>query len=267
MKKTDILLPFWGDIELFKKTVLSIITQTQKNWRLIISDDAYPSTDQVEFIKSLNDHRIEYHRQQKNIGITNNFNFVVQQATAEFCIVIGCDDVLLPNYLERATSKIGEADFYQPGVDVINRDGQSYSPITDRVKKLLRPKAGIYKGEPLAVSLCRGNWLYFPSILWKTSTLKKYSFDSSLSVVQDVNLELNIITDNGSLCVDDSITFQYRRYSDSLSSKEKKSGGVRFKEESAVYNKYSKIFKEIGWKKAAHASKLRFTSRVNEFLS
>ncbi len=268
MTKIDILLPYWGDVTLFKKAVDSVLFQTSSDWSLKIFDDHYPSTEAQEYIESLNDKRISYVRHEKNIGITKNFNFAVNAATADHCVLIGSDDKLLPNFVERSINTIGNADFYQPGVEVIDDNDQVYKPLADRIKLLIRPKkAGIYAGEKLITSLCHGNWLYFPSIVWKTSTLKRYMFNESYKIVEDLFLEFSIITNGGTLQLDNEISFQYRRSKNSLSSKEKSKDGIRFKEEQEIYLHFSKELKKIGWNKAANAAKLRITSRIHELMS
>lgn len=268
MAKVDILLPYWGDVGLLKIAVESIIAQTEKDWRLLVFDDCYPSDEPAEYFSGLNDDRIVYYRHKENIGITNNFNFALNRATADYCVMMGCDDKLLPKYIENALAKIGKADFYQPGVDVIDAHGNVYLPLGDRVKAFLRPKRlGIYDGEKLAASLCSGNWLYFPSILWRTKTIKKYGFNPKYKIAEDVVLELDIIKDGGSLYLDSETTFQYRRFANSLSSKEKSKGGIRFNEEAEVYNNFAEEFTKLGWKKASRAANWHITSRLHQFLS
>lgn len=79
--------------------------------------------------------------------------------------------------------------------------------------------------------------------------------------------ELNIVLDGGILCYDKSVTFQYRRFAQSLSSKEKGKGGIRFAEEREVYGLFADKFAVNGWIGAKKAARLRLTSRINEFLS
>lgn len=270
MKKisVDILLPYWGEFTLLKKTVESVIGQTNQQWRLLVFDDCYPSNEAADYFAQLQDPRIQYHRHEKNIGITNNFNYSLKAANAPYCVMVGCDDILLPNYIDAALKNIGMADFYQPSVEVINKDDISYLPLVDRIKRLLQPKkSGIYSGEYLASSLCIGNWLYFPSIMWKTDTIKRYGFDSRYKIAEDLLLELSIIRDGGTLYFDTTTSFQYRRFASSLSSREKSKGGVRFNEEVDVYSQFSKEFKEKKWKKAELLAKLRPTSRIHELIS
>lgn len=267
-KSVDILLPYWGDVGLLKESVDSVLTQTSSDWHLTIIDDHYESEEAKEYFRTLTHPQITYIRHPQNIGITRNFNFAVETATAPYCTIMGCDDRLLPNYVEHALQTIGDCDFYQPQVQVIDAKGEQHLPMTDKIKKLLTPKRpGVYKGEKLASSLCHGNWLYFPSILWKTSTLKKYPFNTKYKIVEDFDVEIRMIIDGATLYVDKgSPTFQYRRFSESLSSKEKKRGGVRFNEEEAIYADFAKKFSKIGWKKARRAAKLHITSRVNSFV-
>lgn len=267
-KRIDILLPYWGDLDIAKKTVESVLAQSNPNWRLLIFDDCYPSDEPRKYFESLQDDRISYYRHPENIGITKNFNHALRSATAEYCMLVGCDDILLPNYVDLALSSIEDADFFQPGVEVIDANDTPYLPIVDRVKRLLMPKkSGVYSGEKLASSLCHGNWLYFPSITWRTSTIQKYGFDEKYQIAEDLLLELSIIADGGKLSLHKTKAFQYRRFAESLSSKEKQRGGVRFNEEDEVYGIMMKRFSQIGWKRAARAANLRLTSRIHSALN
>lgn len=268
-KRVDILLPYWGDFDIAKQTIDSVFAQTSSQWHLTILDDHYESAEAIKYFKSLTDPRVTYIRHPENIGITNNFNACIETAAAEYCMIVGCDDILLPNYVEQALQNIGTADFYQPNVQIIDKDSQVYLPLADKVKRLLAPKkSGCYSGEKLATSLCHGNWLYFPSILWRTETLKKYRFDAKYKIVEDVVVELQMIIDGATLYVDrGNPTFQYRRFAESLSSKEKGKGGIRFGEEAAAYTEFAQKFSEIGWKKAARGAKLRITSRLHALTS
>lgn len=268
MAKIDILLPYWGDVALLKKAVASVLAQTESDWRLLVFDDCYPSDEPARYFAGLKDKRIVYYRHKKNIGITNNFNFALKSVQAKYCTMFGCDDMLLPTYIETALKHIGDADFYQPGVNVINGKDEVYLPLGDKIKRFIRPrKPGMYRGEKLAASLCHGHWLYFPSIVWRTTTIQKYGFDPRYKIAEDAVLILNILKDGGALYLDNSVTFQYRRFAASLSSREKSKGGVRFNEEDEVYDHFAGIFSKMGWKRAARAAKWRVTSRLHKAIS
>lgn len=267
MAKVDILLPYWGEVDLLKKAVESVIAQTEKDWRLFVFDDCYPSPEPASYFKSLGDTRIVYYRHAKNIGVTNNFNYALKAAQADYCVMMGCDDIMLPSYIETALSKICDADFYQPGVVVIDENDKPYLPLGDRIKRILQPrKPGMYSGEKLAISLSHGNWLYFPSILWKTKVIQRYGFNVKYGVAQDVYLEFSIIQGGAVLSFDKTRTFQYRRFAKSVSSIEK-SSGKRFGEEEKVYEYFADVFRAAGWRKAARASKWHLTSRLHKLIT
>lgn len=266
MTQVDILLPYWGDPELFKKAVNSVLAQSEQDWRLLVFDDFYPSDEAKKYISSLHDKRISYHRHKNNIGITKNFNYALRATKAPYCVMMGCDDIMMSNYIETALKNIGEADFYHPNVQVIDEDGNIYLPITDRIKRMLRPsRQGLHSGDKLAASLCTGNWFYFPSIMWKSSTLRKYGFDNEYDAMQDVIAELNIIKAGGTMYLDNETTFQYRRSAQSISSRQK--GNIRFSQEEAVYSMFARSFDEMGWNKAAYASRWRLTSRLHHLIT
>lgn len=268
MAKVDILLTYWGDFELLKIAVESVMRQTDPDWHLYIFDDCYPSSEPAKYFAKITDKRVTYHRHQKNLGITHNFNYAVNAAKSEYCVLLGCDDIMLPSYLETALRNIGNAAFYQPNVQVIDADGVVYMPLADRIKAALRfKKAGTYMGERLVASIAMGNWLYFPSIMWRTKIIKKYGFNPDYKIAEDLFLIFSLIADGASMQLDNSVTFQYRRFAKSLSSKEKKRGGIRFNEEDDVYSKFAERFKLLGWKKAALASRVRLTSRLHRLIS
>lgn len=264
--KVDVLLPYWGDFELLKKAVDSVLAQTEQNWRLLIFDDCYPSKKAATYYAKLPDKRVSYYRHKKNLGLVKNYNYALSRASAQYCVVMGCDDIMLPTYLETALANVSSADYYQPNVQVIDEADKVYLPLTDRIKKLLRPnRAGIHSGEAVAASLCKGNWTYFPSILWKTATLKKYGFDEALPNTQDLVTQLDIFCGGGSVYIDDAVTFQYRRSATSFSSKAK--NGTRFQEEDKMYNDFAQRFREMGWNKAARAARAHITVRLHKILS
>jgi len=120
----------------------------------------------------------------------------------------------------------------------------------------------LLSGEPLAISLMRGNWLYFPSICWKSDTLVATNFREGLDVVQDLALALDLIKAGGSLVVDSSVCFQYRRHRESDSSW-RALEGTRFTEEREFFTAMAEEFDAIGWRRAARTARLHLSSRLN----
>jgi glycosyltransferase involved in cell wall biosynthesis len=100
--KLCIGMPIYNAASFLHKKLDSLLSQTFTDFEIIISDNA--STDTTpkicdEYLKK--DKRIHYFRQEKNMGVTWNFNFVLQQAKSEYFSWTAADDITLPDFLER----------------------------------------------------------------------------------------------------------------------------------------------------------------------
>jgi hypothetical protein len=181
---------------------------------------------------------------------------------------MGCDDIMGDTYVENMSSLVDRfpsASYFQPAVSVIGSNGAEFMPLADRLKSVLRPKAQgptLLEGEMLAASLLRGNWTYFPSICWRRDQLVAHGFTESYSVVLDLALQLDIVLSGGSLALDTSETFLYRRHGASVSSWTA-SDGTRFREESALFRSAAERCAKVGWHDAERAARRHWTSRLN----
>src|SRR6478736_3686840 len=142
----EIFVPFWGDPGLLYLTVESVRAQRNPDWRLTVIDDCYPDESVAEWFAVLDDDRVEYVRNEVNLGITENYREVIRRATSEHITILGCDDLLHPDYLDvvlATISAVPDADVVQPGVEVIDENGLVVRPLVDRVKTgLLAPRNG-----------------------------------------------------------------------------------------------------------------------------
>ncbi len=263
----EIVMPYWGDVDLFKTAVESVRAQSDPDWRLTIIDDAYPSTEPEQWVRRLADARIHYLRNERNVGVNANFQRAIELASEDRLTIFGCDDVLLPEYVARVRGLAAEhdADIIQPGTKVIDEHGVEYLPLADRVKSWIRPRfhgSLELSGEPLAKSLSRGDWMYFPALSWKTERLKQLGFRANYLVVLDLALALDLAMSGGSLVVDDQVVFGYRRHQASVSSWRAVEGS-RFTEEREYLLGVAEQFDQLGWHAAAREARLRLTSRLN----
>ena len=268
--KFELFMPFYGDVSHFKYAIKSFVSQTDPEWVLTIFDDQFPSEEPRLFIENLGDPRIKFIRNQKNLGVSENFQQCINEAGSNFIAIIGCDDALLPNYVERMKQIIEEHKdlaFIQPGVEVIDENNLPYLPLGDKVKQKLKNNfhpPTIASGDKLATSLLKGCWTYFPSIVWSTKVLKKINFRPEFRVVLDLALQLEIISKGGRVFIDDIPSFEYRRHRKSVSM-EAAQDGSRFVEENSLFHEFAKKAHKLGWESARRAAVLHITSRLNAF--
>ena len=85
-KIVSVAIPAYSKPEYTRHTLQSIVTQTYRPLEVILSDDNSPNSLEplvTEFRKYENDHfQIKYIRQPANLGMCDNFTFVVKQAAA-----------------------------------------------------------------------------------------------------------------------------------------------------------------------------------------
>lgn len=265
----QIFLPFWGDPGLLREAVESILAQDSPNWELTVVDDCYPDTSVPEYFASLTDSRVRYVRNETNLGITENYRTCLSMATADLVVLMGCDDVMHPNYvslIQSAHKDHPEAAIIQPGVQVIDETGMVVKSLADTVKhRIAAPKTQTpveLSGEELAVSLLRGNWLYWPSLAFNREAVSKVEFRDGLPIVQDLALVIDMALRDEILVYVPTPAFSYRRHSASASAATLLDGS-RFRGD----REYAALSRDLvlakGWHRAARTARFRWLSRAH----
>ena len=100
MTKKDIfvsvIIPVYNAEKYLKHCLDSILNQTYKNIKLIISDDC--STDGTKKILkdyAQKDDRIELYLQEKNLGVVKNIEFLLKKVSSNLYMLSDQDDILV----------------------------------------------------------------------------------------------------------------------------------------------------------------------------
>jgi glycosyltransferase involved in cell wall biosynthesis len=268
MNTLDIMMPYYGDVGLMQDAVRSVLAQEDPDWRLTVVDDG-TAEGVPEWFAGLGDERIRYFRNERNLGVTGNFTRCLELAEHELLMLMGSDDLLLPNYvgtIRALYTRFPDAGIFQPGVEVIDGDGNLVKTLADETKRrLYAPKTpGMWamSGEEIAVSLLRGNWLYFPSLCWKTKAITAVGFRAELKVIQDLALVVDLLERGEQLAVDDTVCFRYRRHVASESAWTAVEGS-RFIEARNYFVDAAEQMERQGWPRAAKASRAHLSSRLH----
>lgn len=262
------MLPYYGDVEQMKAAVDSVRAQSSPHWRLVVIDDGYPDQEPARWFGSIADSRVVYIRNEKNLGANGNYRKAVELVESPWFVMMGADDIMAPDYLSVVDRVIrsSEVDIIQPGVRVIDENNAVVRPLADRVKRRLslkpEPGGSVLGGETLVASLLRANWAYFPSIAWRTSSVREVGFRPDLDVAQDLGLILDILARGGRMMVLPDVIFEYRRHTASDSSV-RALDGRRFDEERRFFDDEARRFDSLGWKRAARAARWHLASRLN----
>ncbi len=268
MPTLQLLVPFYGPAALLELTVASLLAQDDPDWTALIVDDAAPEGAAARSLAEGRDPRIAFLRNDNNLGVTGNFQRCLDEATGDYVVFLGSDDLLRPAYVRTVRELVtrhSDVDLVQVGVEVIGRDGRQIRTAADTVKARLRrahPAGVPLSGDRLAASLLGGDWLYFPSLCWRRTTLCAAGFDSRWRVVEDLAAIIDLLLSGGRLLLDDRPVFAYRRHAASVSSVDAVDGS-RFAEERAFFAETAVRMSQAGWPRSAAAARRRWSSRLH----
>lgn len=126
----SIIMPTYNNVETVKNSVLSIINQTYKNWELIIIDDNGKQSKthkEIErLIYTLNEGRIIYLVNEKNMGSAKSRNKGILSAKGEYITFLDDDDIYLPKKIEKQLTFMlnGNYDYSISNLKLFNDNGK-----------------------------------------------------------------------------------------------------------------------------------------------
>ena len=119
-----------------KDALKSATSQTYQNLEIIVSNNC-SEDDTEEIVKSFNDPRIRYFRQNTNIGMTNNLKFCLEQTKGDYFLLLADDDMIDSDFADtcmREASYSADIGVILTGVRVINEYGTILYESTNKVK-------------------------------------------------------------------------------------------------------------------------------------
>ncbi|MGB0932814.1 MAG: glycosyltransferase family 2 protein [Lishizhenia sp.] len=101
MNTVTIGMPVYNDIDFIEESLKSILNQSFINFKLIISDDGASDGSEIVCQQYANkDNRIEYVRQTKNLGISENMQFLLARAKSKYFMWAADDDLWHKDFLK-----------------------------------------------------------------------------------------------------------------------------------------------------------------------
>lgn len=119
-----------------KEAIDSVYTQTWPRWEIVFWDNA--STDGSARIAQSYDQRLRYFRAQRNTILGEARNLAFKEARGKFITMLDCDDVWLPDTIERLVAAIDDGDEYAvcyAGFERINGAGERIGSMIPRERR------------------------------------------------------------------------------------------------------------------------------------
>lgn len=177
-----VIIPTYNRANTIKRAIESVQNQTYSNLEIIIVDDN-SSDNTKHIIDSINDSRIKYIKQCKNLGGAAARNVGIKNAKGSCIAFQDSDDEWLPNKLQK------QLEFMESeNADVVCC---SYWRYMDKEKSII-PKYKIEQNINLYEKLFRENFIGTPTIIGKKQCFNSEMFDESMPRFQDWELMLRM---------------------------------------------------------------------------
>ncbi|WP_303852223.1 glycosyltransferase family 2 protein [Seleniivibrio woodruffii] len=107
--KLTIAIPCYERYDYFEEAVNSAINQTVR-CSVIVVDNGSSHNKFRDYIERLNDNRIKYYRNEKNIGMFGNWNKCYLYSETEYVMILGDDDILNQGFVEEFEKAVSQYD-------------------------------------------------------------------------------------------------------------------------------------------------------------
>lgn len=103
----SVCIPAYNNAAYIKETIDSILNQTYQNIELVVVDDN--STDNTyEIVSNIQDERVKVYKNEKNLGMSGNWNRCLELVSGEFIKLICADDLVEKDAIEKETRALIE---------------------------------------------------------------------------------------------------------------------------------------------------------------
>jgi len=90
----SILIPYYHGSKVIELALKSALQQTESDIEIVLSIDDHINSDFIPDVSK--DSRVKIFRHQKRLGMRQNYDFLVKQASGEWITILGQDDSMLP---------------------------------------------------------------------------------------------------------------------------------------------------------------------------
>jgi glycosyltransferase involved in cell wall biosynthesis len=265
MSVLGIVVPYFDNQDYFFRLLDSILNQDSRAWVLTIVDDSGGKDPLVLSPEVVRDARIDIVVNDRNFGLGKSWNTGLESMKSlhnpDVVAVIHADDELEPNYVSTvldAHKANPDAFAVHTEVRIIDEYGSFRFSFPDFIKGIVRPGSSrdevVSRGDAGLSQILRGNFVFCPTLSFKTSMCDYPMFDEEWNMAIDLDLiSRSLLSGKTIVGVGDKV-YRYRRHGGNLTSRLNKST-ERFSEEIKFYAQISKTCKNQGFSSSARVAR------------
>ncbi|HJV34457.1 glycosyltransferase family 2 protein [Geomonas sp.] len=183
--KVSVLMPVYNGEKYLSQAIDSVLSQTMQDFELLVIDDG--SRDRsIEIISGYHDPRLRLLVNGENLGLVKTRNKAISESVGEFVAFLDCDDIALPERLQKQRSFLEEhPDFGMVGSWIEIMDGEGVC------REVMRYPAA---PEEIPALLIFGNYFSQSAVMIRKSSLPAVSYRSEYPVAEDYDLWVRMAT-------------------------------------------------------------------------
>lgn len=207
----SIILPAKNSSEFITESIRSILSQTHKEFELLICDD-HSSDNTVQLIETFDDKRINLFKNKGN-GLVDALNLLIAEAKGEFVCRMDADDTALPSRIESQINFIRNTNFQCIGSSafVIDSFGNRKKRVLKRPTDANLVGAYLFHGVPII----------HPTAFGYTKFFKKYGYRNFFAA-EDYDLWVRAWLDGAKIGNSPDKLLNYRIHGKQVSKLERK---------------------------------------------
>jgi glycosyltransferase involved in cell wall biosynthesis len=257
MTTFGLVVPFFSNEKYLQEMLKSIVAQTSDQWVCLVIDDSGRSNEAESIVRSLGDPKITYIKNETNLGLGRCWNtgleYMIRTFDLTVVAVVHADDVLEPEFVEVSlaghTSSPGAVAVHT-AVTVVDEHNKKRFSFPDFIKFHVAPykhsRSISTTGDKGLASILRGNFVFCPTVSFKTNLISLPLFDSNWTMAVDLDLISRLLLQGQTIIGIPDFVYRYRRHRSNLTS-QLTDTSARFIEEIYFYKKISSECAAIGF--------------------
>ena len=256
-----VVVPFFSNEAYLHEMLCSLESQTSADWVCVVVDDSGRENQAKLTVGSLANQRITYTKNETNLGLAKCWNVGLEYLSTYFSpslvAVVHADDVLEANFIEasqKAHSDNPNAIAVHTSVTVVDEENKKRFSFPDFIKFHVAPykhsRSISTSGDSGLASVLRGNFVFCPTVSFKTDLITQPLFDPQWRMAVDLDLISRLLLDGQTIVGIPDFVYRYRRHRNNLTS-QLTDTTVRFVEEISFYKQIAVKCAQKGFDKSA----------------
>ena len=267
-ERLTVAIPFYRNTGYLRRAIESVRAQRQPDWRAMVCDDGESDQGALELVRSFDDSRIAYFKNDGNQGIARSWNLCLERADTELVTLLHGDDELRTGYVGVVldlAKRYPEAVAVCCRAAIIGPDGAPRFSLADAVKRFYVPGREDplrLRGAPALEAVMAGNFIMSPTLCFRKAALGSRRFDTRWKQVLDLDLTARLLMDGEELIYSRSVEYAYRRHAEATTALQSETR-IRFDEEVELFDRVAERAAQLGWEAAARTARRKTIVRLH----